>query len=177
MHPCKTLSWTNCTYLQYKYCYFFLFMKGQFFKGLHKFTRSILEYFISSKVSSYELHILRYSIIYNRCFLKALMIYNVYTGNIDKAFNPFQVNVPFVYPPKMLENKRFSDVFRGYRIEALAWNGLRCSKLCKKISLVSQWILYIRDKVFKNGPSKIFTLSYIMYLRINHQQGQTFSFI
>ena len=35
--------------------------------------------------------------------------------------NPFQVNVSFICPP---ENVWFSDVSRGYRNGALAWNGL-----------------------------------------------------
>ena len=29
--------------------------------------------------------------------------------------NPFQPNVPFLYPLKTLENEMFSDIFRGYR--------------------------------------------------------------
>ena len=29
--------------------------------------------------------------------------------------NPFQDNVPFLYPLNMSENPRFSDVFRGLR--------------------------------------------------------------
>ena len=38
--------------------------------------------------------------------------------------NPFQVNVPFLHPLKTSENRRFSDVFRGYRKGTLAWNEL-----------------------------------------------------
>ena len=41
-----------------------------------------------------------------------------------QLLNPFQANVPFLYPLKTLENLRLSDVFRGYRKGALAWNGL-----------------------------------------------------
>ena len=39
--------------------------------------------------------------------------------------NPFQTNVSFLYPLKTSENRRFSDVFRGYRKGTLAWNRLR----------------------------------------------------
>ena len=37
--------------------------------------------------------------------------------------NPFQANVPFLYPLKTSENLWFSDVSRGYRKGTLAWNG------------------------------------------------------
>ena len=38
--------------------------------------------------------------------------------------NPFSTNVPFLYPLK-IENRKFSDVFRGYRSGTLVENGLR----------------------------------------------------
>ena len=41
-----------------------------------------------------------------------------------KAINPFHANVPFLYALKKWENKRFSDVFWGYRNGTLAWKGL-----------------------------------------------------
>lgn len=34
---------------------------------------------------------------------------------------PCQINVIFLYPLKMSENQRFSDVFKGYRKTALVW--------------------------------------------------------
>ena len=34
--------------------------------------------------------------------------------------NPFQANVPFLYPQKTSEKRRFSDIFRGYRKGTLA---------------------------------------------------------
>ena len=39
-------------------------------------------------------------------------------------FNPFLSNIPFIYPLKTSENKRFSDVFRGYKKGTLETNGL-----------------------------------------------------
>ena len=36
----------------------------------------------------------------------------------------FHANAPFLYPLKTSENIWFSDVFREYRNETLAWNGL-----------------------------------------------------
>ena len=36
------------------------------------------------------------------------------------VFNPFQVNVLFLYPLKTSKNQRFPDVFRGYRKGILA---------------------------------------------------------
>ena len=43
-------------------------------------------------------------------------------------FNPFQINVSFLYPPKTSENQRFADVFEGYRKGTLAWNELNISR-------------------------------------------------
>ena len=39
---------------------------------------------------------------------------------IITKINPFQANVPFLYPLKMSENQRFSDVFRRYKKGTLA---------------------------------------------------------
>ena len=36
------------------------------------------------------------------------------------GIKPFQIKVPFLYPLKILENQRFSDVFRKCRNEILA---------------------------------------------------------
>ena len=43
---------------------------------------------------------------------------------LTRPINPFSTNVPLLYPLKTSENLRFSDVFRGYRIETLVENGL-----------------------------------------------------
>ena len=48
---------------------------------------------------------------------------------IITKINPLQANVPILYPLKMSENQRFSDVFRGYKKGTLAWNGLK--KTCQ----------------------------------------------
>ena len=45
-------------------------------------------------------------------------------GSFVCIFNPFQENVSFLYPLKMSQNQRFSDVFRWYRKGTLASNGL-----------------------------------------------------
>ena len=62
-----------------------------------------------------------------REFMKALDWPNLFERNGDigtKRFNSFHVNVPFLYPLKTPENRRFSDIFRGYRNETLAWKRL-----------------------------------------------------
>ena len=46
------------------------------------------------------------------------------TSETFKLVNPFSTNVPFLYPLKISENLRFSDVFRGYRSVTLVENGL-----------------------------------------------------
>ena len=38
--------------------------------------------------------------------------------------NPFSSNVPLLYPQKTSENRRFSNVLRGYRSGTLVENGL-----------------------------------------------------
>ena len=40
------------------------------------------------------------------------------------VFNPFLANIPILYHLKTPENQRFSGVFRGYKMETLARNGL-----------------------------------------------------
>ena len=40
--------------------------------------------------------------------------------------NPFSTNVPFLYPLKISQNLRFSDVFRGYRSETLVEKWVKC---------------------------------------------------
>ena len=37
-------------------------------------------------------------------------------------FNPFHAAGIFLYPLRIPENQRFSDIFRGYRKRPLAWN-------------------------------------------------------
>ena len=36
-------------------------------------------------------------------------------GNLATSSNPYSPSVTFLYPLKTLDNRRFSDVFRGYR--------------------------------------------------------------
>ena len=51
-----------------------------------------------------------------------------YIGNTASRtsvlLNPFSTNVPLPYPMKTSENRRFSDVFRGYKSGILIKNGL-----------------------------------------------------
>ena len=44
----------------------------------------------------------------------------------EVAHCQFKANVTFLYPLKASENQRFSDVFRGFRNDTLAWHGLIC---------------------------------------------------
>ena len=41
---------------------------------------------------------------------------------------PFLTNLPILYPLKTPENQRFSVVFRGYEMRALARNGFTTAK-------------------------------------------------
>ena len=47
-----------------------------------------------------------------------------YKENLQRLINLFLVNIPILYPLKTLENRWFSGVFRGYKMETLARNGL-----------------------------------------------------
>ena len=50
---------------------------------------------------------------------------NVTLYNCQTICNPFLANVPILYPLKTPENQKFSGVFRGYKMETLARNGLK----------------------------------------------------
>ena len=54
-----------------------------------------------------------------------------------KLFNPFLANVPILYPLNTPENHRFSGVFRGYKMETLARNGLNKKNKMKQIMSAS----------------------------------------
>ena len=55
---------------------------------------------------------------------------NSYKGSKSTNLKPFSTNVPFLYPQKMPENQRFSDVFSGYRNGTLGKNWLNCITFC-----------------------------------------------
>ena len=60
-------------------------------------------------------------------FHSAKIIHYKYKGTIFTNFlrmYPFLANVLILCPLKTWENHRFSDVFRGYKMETLARNGL-----------------------------------------------------
>ena len=48
--------------------------------------------------------------------------YSVHYSSV--SINPFWPNVPFLYPVKISENQRFSNIFRGYRNGTVGQNGL-----------------------------------------------------
>ena len=41
----------------------------------------------------------------------------------QQNFKTFSANIPLLYPLKLSENRRFSDVFKGYRNKTLNGNG------------------------------------------------------
>ena len=72
--------------------------------------------------------------IFIRKFNQGLLFYYIWSNKelliclmhlLKYLFNPFQANVPILYPLQTPENQRFSGVFRGCKMGALAWNGLR----------------------------------------------------
>ena len=73
---------------------------------------------------------------------------DLFVANVLVYFNPFQANVPFLYPLKMSENLWSSDGFRGYRKGTLAWNGLNRSsaKHIQPISKLYQVFLLEKNK-------------------------------
>ena len=46
--------------------------------------------------------------------------------NKNSNINPFSANVPLLYPLKTSENRRFSEVFRGFTSGRLVKNELIC---------------------------------------------------
>ena len=66
-----------------------------------------------------------HSNIYIKTFISALeKSYSQISETSINFFNPFQATGPFLYPLKTSENRRFSNVSRGYRNGTLASNGL-----------------------------------------------------
>ena len=64
--------------------------------------------------------------------------------------NPFQPDVPFLYPLKTSENKRFSDIFRGYRNRTPGWNVLTDSDVATENTVAQakhKW-LFIFENYF-----------------------------
>ena len=49
---------------------------------------------------------------------------NLFKKRLLKYFNPFSTNVQLLYPLKISEDLRFSDIFREFRSGVLAENGL-----------------------------------------------------
>ena len=52
-----------------------------------------------------------------------------YSNKFFQNINPFLANVLILYPLKISENQRFSDVFRRYKMGTLVRNGLRNNSL------------------------------------------------
>ena len=50
----------------------------------------------------------------------------MYTFKINfNNFNPIHVTCLFLYPLETSENKKFSDVFRGFRKRPMIWNKIK----------------------------------------------------
>ena len=84
--------------------------------------------------------------------------------------NLFHANLPFLYPLKMSENQRFSDVFRGCRNGTLAWKGLMW---CEKIS---EWGCFLKKAKEKRRPSDFPILKISRFLKF-HKNKTMSSFI
>ena len=50
-----------------------------------------------------------------RCSCQCLFLNNPFRAKVPIYFIGFQYSEAFLYPLKASENRRFSDVFRGYR--------------------------------------------------------------
>ena len=71
----------------------------------------------SQFVSSPKYHLLTWPQNYKHTRFRKSVYVRMYTHYLY-LINPFYASVPLLYPQK------FSDIFRGYRNGALAWNGL-----------------------------------------------------
>ena len=74
------------------------------------------------------------------------------------VFNPLLPDIPFLCPLKTLENRRFSDVFIGYKKGALGSNGLRNIKVEHWLDLFSK-IFFVIDGVSLNSTKTIISVS------------------
>ena len=77
----------------------------------------------------------------------------IFWKHLQNTFNPFQANVPFLYPLKTSENLWFSEVFRGYRKGTLAWNGLieQHFSIIEKKSKKIWASIFFSQKIFGGG--------------------------
>ena len=60
-------------------------------------------------------------------YLKVSCLYNPFndTGlKVSCLYNPFNDTGLFLYPLKISEGQRFSDIFREYRKRLVAWDGI-----------------------------------------------------
>ena len=62
----------------------------------------------------------------------------MFQNHHNMTINPFHATCLFRYPLKTSENRRFSDVFRGYRMRPVAWNG-------SKMMINSLYFLLIKN--------------------------------
>ena len=75
------------------------------------------------------------------CFIESCLVEYSFS-NIVFLLEPiklFHATGLFLYPLKLLENQRSSDVFRGYKNRAVAWNGLMPQKKLQR----PQWHFHI----------------------------------
>ena len=102
---------------------------GNFLIFTTKYTRNICETWRVEFIVQETVKLIRTCnirrIIYNctcwKLFNKMTLIKFLSTGVFHDCFNPFQANIPFLYPLKRSENLWFSDLFRGYRKRTVTW--------------------------------------------------------
>ena len=95
---------------------------------------------------------------------------------LDAIINPFHADGRFLYPLKMSENERFSDVFRGYRNGILAWKGLIWSLLTTgktgkfidafKTNIVASQLIFLVNQLSGLYVSELLVLSLVTKVKI-----------
>ena len=91
---------------------------------------------------------------------------------ICRRFNPFHATDLFWYPLKILENQRFSDVFRGYQKRSAAWNALITTELNIYMKEVFDWYTATKplwmNKYWKKMGQALFTIKNIGILVVEY---------
>ena len=100
--------------------------------------------------------------------LREVLIVSIFSKSVGSRYliviNLFYATDLFWYPLKASENQRFSDVFKKYQKRSVAWNGLKCSVLVKKVADYRHQINTNHSLTLQKNTEEIFFQGYGMYL-------------
>ena len=158
IRPCWHTIKTNCINVRaliQRYVQFWTKGLGIVFPPhlVYNFSRRMVLTLFSINWSNF-IFWLPYFLRYWAIYVLRLFVFH-FGFNLVFLINPFQGNVPFLYPLQTSKNQRFSDVFRRYRKGTLAWRWL--SRFCTWQKSTDKSLNILRKK-------NIYIYIYIKYL-------------